>query len=687
MKKRIAFLIACLALLARGQNEIIPGGGPSTGGGGGGTGDVSSVAPSTTDNQIALFSGATGKLIKNDGALTGLLKAAAGVILPVTGTATDCVHVDGTSGPCGSGGSSHTQNTDTGTTAPSFQIDSLIGGPRIKNSSGAFLFRNAADNADANLTIGGLLNLSGGKFIPPVVAAPLPAAGLNGSLKYVVTGVAGPGRCDGTGTYVAECRSNGTTWQFVANLGDDPTTWTTGQIGTVSSVAGRGFVPFTGTGVLKTASGVLSNVTGTGTDCVLVNGTSGPCGSGGAVTAAAMIAVSATGPDGCVVPTLSGGTVAEYRYNAQTCLGAMALSFSGKHAYVPSATQTISAVSTAILANANNVSVSPSSTLTLTVTPTIADGANGDRITLCNVSTTNSITLQDEAVLAGSNIRNGGSNLTLGTRTCRNLDFRTAIGDWVVTSGAGGGGGTGDVTSSVSSSTSGQIALFNSTTGKQIGPYSGTGLIKATAGVAATVTGTSTDCVRADGSSSACYPEQSAAAGAGSGYVYWDTLPYSYVTGGASSGGPGAANQTLCFPRYMPFRLSVTRITFYVSTLGAGGTAAVGLYSITPPHPRLIHTGAKPTDAVGAQSTVVSATDLGPGWYFACMGADGTTAKFGGTTVGTGYGAAFDASTIGMAQRVNSSYSSSSGIPTDFAGGFTRTTGTAQFIPYIWIGN
>lgn len=47
----------------------------------------------------------------------------------------------------------HTQNTDTGTTQVSFQIQSGSSGPRIKNSSGEVQLRNAADNAFADLRV------------------------------------------------------------------------------------------------------------------------------------------------------------------------------------------------------------------------------------------------------------------------------------------------------------------------------------------------------------------------------------------------------------------------------------------------------------------------------------------------------------------------------------------------------
>ena len=55
----------------------------------------------------------------------------------------------------------HTQNTDTGTTSTTFQIDSGNTGPKVKNDSGVVEIRNAADNAYADekvkdLTVDGL---------------------------------------------------------------------------------------------------------------------------------------------------------------------------------------------------------------------------------------------------------------------------------------------------------------------------------------------------------------------------------------------------------------------------------------------------------------------------------------------------------------------------------------------------
>jgi hypothetical protein len=50
-------------------------------------------------------------------------------------------------------GGTHTQNTDTGTTATSYQIDSGGSGPRISNNAGTMEIRNAANSALAPLSV------------------------------------------------------------------------------------------------------------------------------------------------------------------------------------------------------------------------------------------------------------------------------------------------------------------------------------------------------------------------------------------------------------------------------------------------------------------------------------------------------------------------------------------------------
>lgn len=45
----------------------------------------------------------------------------------------------------------HTQNTDTGTTSATFQLNSGSSGPKLKDNAGVVEARNAADNAYANV--------------------------------------------------------------------------------------------------------------------------------------------------------------------------------------------------------------------------------------------------------------------------------------------------------------------------------------------------------------------------------------------------------------------------------------------------------------------------------------------------------------------------------------------------------
>lgn len=99
-------------------------------------------------------------------------------------------------------------------------------------------------------------------------------------------------------------------------------------------------------------------------------------------------------------------------------------------AIVP-ATATVTAAGNSITASRFYVQVAPTSSLTLTSTPTIPNGTDGQFLVLTNTSTTNTLTLQDEAVLPGSNLRLGGSNLALAPRQSAHLAFNASLNDWV----------------------------------------------------------------------------------------------------------------------------------------------------------------------------------------------------------------------------------------------------------------
>jgi hypothetical protein len=94
--------------------------------------------------------------------------------------------------------------------------------------------------------------------------------------------------------------------------------------------------------------------------------------------------------------------------------------------------QTITSVGTAILVkSAPVVTISADASYTLTSTPTIADGYEGQVITIVNEDGVDTIFLQDQGSLANSNLRLTGTSITLGPRDSVTLRFSDTIGDWV----------------------------------------------------------------------------------------------------------------------------------------------------------------------------------------------------------------------------------------------------------------
>jgi hypothetical protein len=84
--------------------------------------------------------------------------------------------------------------------------------------------------------------------------------------------------------------------------------------------------------------------------------------------------------------------------------------------FMPSADQSITAVSDSIVANAATVKITADAAYTLTSEPTIAAGTDGQIIILENVGA-NAITLQNTTALAGSLLRNSSAGaVVLGAR-------------------------------------------------------------------------------------------------------------------------------------------------------------------------------------------------------------------------------------------------------------------------------
>lgn len=95
----------------------------------------------------------------------------------------------------------------------------------------------------------------------------------------------------------------------------------------------------------------------------------------------------------------------------------------------PSTAQTLVA-GTAILANAPFVMITAAAPITSTAAPTIANGVDGQRITVMNVGA-NAITLSDQGTLASSNLRLTATTLALAANRSIDLMYSSTVGDWV----------------------------------------------------------------------------------------------------------------------------------------------------------------------------------------------------------------------------------------------------------------
>ena len=103
---------------------------------------------------------------------------------------------------------------------------------------------------------------------------------------------------------------------------------------------------------------------------------------------------------------------------------------SGTVAWRPSATQTITGVSSTILANAGMIVLDPDGDYTLTSAPTIANGASGQivYITAGNAEA-NIVTVQDQDTLASSNLQLGATSRAISGKDVLTLIFDGT--DWI----------------------------------------------------------------------------------------------------------------------------------------------------------------------------------------------------------------------------------------------------------------
>lgn len=97
----------------------------------------------------------------------------------------------------------------------------------------------------------------------------------------------------------------------------------------------------------------------------------------------------------------------------------------------PSTAQNITAVGNTILANAEIVQLTANGSYTLTSAPTIANGQDGQILTILNVDSADTITLQDQGTLASSNLRLSATTVAIAPRCSLRLMYSSTVGDWV----------------------------------------------------------------------------------------------------------------------------------------------------------------------------------------------------------------------------------------------------------------
>lgn len=105
----------------------------------------------------------------------------------------------------------------------------------------------------------------------------------------------------------------------------------------------------------------------------------------------------------------------------------------GKLIFVVNANQALVAANDIDITDNTVIQVSGSGgAVTLTSIPTIVDGVDGQILILVGTDDTNTLKVQDDGNLAGSNLKlSGGVDFTLGQGDTLNLMFHSDTADWV----------------------------------------------------------------------------------------------------------------------------------------------------------------------------------------------------------------------------------------------------------------
>ena len=111
--------------------------------------------------------------------------------------------------------------------------------------------------------------------------------------------------------------------------------------------------------------------------------------------------------------------------------GQLAIDHSYPVIRTPTTLSAITAV-TATISHATPITlITADANYIMTAAPLISDGTDGETLTIINVDSQDRITLQDQAILASSNIRLSTPQLELYPRSSVTLVYSSSVGDWV----------------------------------------------------------------------------------------------------------------------------------------------------------------------------------------------------------------------------------------------------------------
>ncbi|MGH9628423.1 MAG: hypothetical protein ACRD7E_08815, partial [Bryobacteraceae bacterium] len=314
----------------------------------------------------------------------------------------------------------------------------------------------------------------------------------------------------------------------------------------------------------------------------------------------------------------------------------------------------------------------------------IPDGPDGQWLTIVNVDTSATITLQDESALAGVNLRlSGGTSLALRPKESVSFFFNTTLGDWIQVKG----GSSGPVAALGDPGNSGMVARTqeNTTVARTILGTPGKITVSDGDGAAGNPTlniGSDVlDLTTPRQANTALFGPASGGSGAPSfrpiqpadfpkvGRAYLTTV----MPGTAANSNPFAASdrgiRVFLLPVYS--KMDVKKIAINITTAGpAGSKARVAVYNATC-DTLIFQSGefnAATTFPTPAVSTLASPVTLNPGYYYIAWSATDAAVRASSlNTSGTYYALLNGISNFVLADASNS---------LDASGNFPASCGT-----------